>query len=69
MEPREPDREQTSQPRPEEKKRRFRLVKLEERRFRMDRLEERLAPTLVGSATNSGSIGTLFTCKHHGHCH
>jgi hypothetical protein len=61
MEPHKDDLEQTPQPRPEEKKRRFRLVKLEERRFRMDRLEERLAP--------KGSIGTLYTCKHHGHCH
>jgi hypothetical protein len=67
MEPRKDDLEQTPQPRPEEKKRRFRLVKLEERRFRMDRLEDRIAPTLVGSATNSGSIGTLYTCHHHGH--
>jgi hypothetical protein len=36
--------EQTSHPRLEEKKRRFRLVKLEEQRFRMDRLEDRIAP-------------------------
>jgi hypothetical protein len=31
MEPREPDRKQTPQPRPEAKPRRFRIVKLEER--------------------------------------
>ena len=45
MEPRKDDLEQTPQPRSEEKKRRFRLVKLEERRFRIDKLEERIAPT------------------------
>ena len=45
MEPHKDDLEQTLQPRPEEKKRRFRLVKLEERRFRIDKLEERIAPT------------------------
>jgi hypothetical protein len=44
MEPRKQDLEQTLQSRPEEKKRRFRLVKLEEQRFRMDKLEERIAP-------------------------
>jgi hypothetical protein len=47
MEPRNQDLEQTPQSRPEEKKRRFRLVKLEEQRFRIDKLEERIAPTLV----------------------
>ena len=54
MEPREPDREQTSQPRPEEKKRRFRLVKLEEQRFRIDKLEERIAPTAAGPGGKHG---------------
>jgi hypothetical protein len=45
MEPHKDDLEQTPQPRPDEKKRRFRLVKLEEQRFRIDKLEERIAPT------------------------
>ena len=76
MEPRKDDLEQTPQPRPEEKKRRFRLVKLEERRFRMDRLEERIAPTLIGGTVASSHSGpgptqqtvcTLVTC-HGGHC-
>jgi hypothetical protein len=64
MEPREPDCEQTSQPRPEEKKRRFRLVKLEEQRFRIDKLEERIAPTLIGSGIHrSPSSGcTHYLC-------
>ena len=66
MEPRKDDLEQAPQPRPEEKKRRFRLVKL----------EERIAPTLIGGSLNSGTSGpgpthqtvcTLVTC-HGGHC-
>ena len=44
MEPSKENRLLTLQPRPEEKPRRFRLVKLEERRIRMDKLEERIAP-------------------------
>jgi hypothetical protein len=44
MEPSKQDLEQAGQLRPEEKKRRFRLVKVEEQRFRMDRLEDRIAP-------------------------
>jgi hypothetical protein len=75
MEPRKDDLEQAPQPRPEEKKRRFRLVKLEERRFRMDRLEERIAPTLIGGSAQGHSapgpthysVCTLVTC-HGGHC-
>jgi hypothetical protein len=76
MGPREDDLEQTPQPRPEEKKRRFRLVKLEEQRFRLVKLEERIAPTLIGGSLNSGTSGpgpthqtvcTLVTC-HGGHC-
>ena len=50
MKPSKQDQEQTPQARPEEKKRRFRLVKLEEQRFRIDRLEERLAPLLSATA-------------------
>ena len=76
MEPRKDDLEQTPQPRSEEKKRRFRLVKLEEQRFRLVKLEERIAPTLIGGSLNSGTSGpgpthqtvcTLVTC-HGGHC-
>jgi hypothetical protein len=72
MEPHKDDLEQTLQPRPEEKKRRFRLVKLEERRFRMDRLEERIAPTLVGSGVSAPTRACFthactLTC-HPGHC-
>jgi hypothetical protein len=52
MEPSKQDLGQTPQAHAEEKKRRFRLVKLEERRFRMDKLEERIAPTLAGGATS-----------------
>jgi hypothetical protein len=44
MEPSKQNLDQTSQARPEEKKRRFRLVKVAEQRFRMDRLEDRIAP-------------------------
>jgi hypothetical protein len=44
MEPSQQDLDLPTQSRPEEKKRRFRLVKLEEQRFRMDKLEERIAP-------------------------
>ena len=44
MEPSKQDLELTAQLRPEEKKRCFRLVKVEEQRFRMDRLEDRIAP-------------------------
>jgi hypothetical protein len=47
MEPSKQDLEQAGQLRPEEKKRRFRLVKVEEQRFRMDRLEDRIAPKLT----------------------
>ena len=64
MEPREPDCEQTSQPRPEEKKRRFRLVKLEERRFRIDKLEERIAPTLIGGSAKPAPSGHSNTLCH-----
>ena len=76
MGPREDDLEQPPETLPGEKKRRFRLVKLEERRFRMDRVEERIAPTLIGGSLNSGTSGpgpthqtvcTLVTC-HGGHC-
>ena len=71
MAPREPDLEQTPQSRPGEKKRRFRLVKLEEQRFQMDKLEERIAPTLVGGSThptvyqvcNGTSLQTIHHCK------
>ena len=62
MEPREPDCEQTSQPRPEEKKRRFRLVKLEEQRFRIDKLEERIAPTLIGGGIHHTPSGHTCYC-------
>jgi hypothetical protein len=44
MEPRKQELEQTQQPRPEEKRRRFRLVKL----------EERIAPRGGGYATHPG---------------
>ena len=44
MEPRKQDLEQAPASSPEAKKRRFRLVKLEEQRFHMDRLEDRIAP-------------------------
>jgi hypothetical protein len=65
MEPgkQEQELDQTPQARPGEKKRRFRLVKLEEQRFRMDRLEDRVAPLI-------GSIGltiraTVVDCNPH----
>jgi hypothetical protein len=56
MEPRKQDLEQTPQPRPEEKQRRFRLVKLEERRFRMEKLEDRMAPKSRASWDTSGHL-------------
>jgi hypothetical protein len=54
MEPHKDDLEPAPQPRPEEKKRRFRLVKLEEQRFRIDKLEERIAPTAAGPGGKHG---------------
>jgi hypothetical protein len=57
MEPHKDDLEQTPETRPEGKKRRFRLVKLEEHRFRMDRLEERIAPTLIGGSAKPAPSG------------
>jgi hypothetical protein len=71
MEPRAQDLEQTSPSRPDEKKRRFRLVKLEEQRFHMDRLEERIAPTLVGGSAHSISQhggGSFSTPTHQPSC-
>ena len=59
MEPHKDDLEQTLQPRPEEKKRRFRLVKL----------EERLAPVNIGppSLPTTGTHCTHYSC--HGGSH
>jgi hypothetical protein len=57
MEPRKQDLELPPQSRPEEKKRRFRLVKLEEQRFRMDRLEDRIAPRSHSSFAGSDTSG------------
>ena len=54
MEPSKQVLEQTQQSRPEEKKRRFRLVKLEEQRFRMGKLEDRIAPAFPIESANSG---------------
>jgi hypothetical protein len=64
MEPREPKQEleQTQQPRPDEKKRRFRLVKREEQRFRMDKLEERIAPLSGVTGLHCSGVQTNFTC-------
>ena len=60
MEPREPEKPlesrgegQTSPPRPEERKRRFRIMKL----------EERIAPSAGGNTKNC-----TYTCKHPGCC-
>jgi hypothetical protein len=61
MEPRKQDLSQTPQARPSEKKRRFRLVKLDEQRFQMNRLEERIAPTLVGG-TGHVCQGWTLSC-------
>jgi hypothetical protein len=67
MEPRRRNLEQSPETtRPEEKPRRFRLVRLEERRFRMDQLEDRIAP--VSGITDGGySVAhhTLCFCHHH----
>jgi hypothetical protein len=57
MEPRKQDLEQTQEPRPDEKPRRFRIVKL----------EERIAPSKGGNGTNncpnrSGYCYTLNFC-------
>jgi hypothetical protein len=68
MEPRKqkPELEQTQEPRPEEKPRRFRLVRLEERRFRMDRLEDRIAPLSgITDGTYSVAHHTACFCHHH----
>jgi hypothetical protein len=59
MEPRKEDLQQPPQSRPEEKKRRFRLVKLEEQRFRMDKLEDRIAPRSHASYASWDTSGKL----------
>jgi hypothetical protein len=59
MEPRKQDLEQTPNLRPEEKKRRFRIIKLEEQRFRMDKLEDRIAPKSHASHSTSLSISMI----------
>src|SRR6516165_5216556 len=64
MEPHKDDLEQAPQPRPEEKKRRFRLVKLEEQRFRLVKLEERVAPTLIGGSGHPAPSGHSNTLCH-----
>jgi hypothetical protein len=73
MEPRkqEQELEQTQQPRPDEKKRRFRLVKLEEQHFRMDKLEERIAPSLIGTSIHNSSPTNFTLCCNPTvvHCH
>jgi hypothetical protein len=65
MEPRKEDLQQTPQSRPEEKKRRFRLVKLEEQRFRMDKLEDRLAPGTHHCHPSTPTLGLCPTSAGH----
>jgi hypothetical protein len=68
MEPSKQDLELTAQLRPEEKKRCFRLVKVEEQRFRVDRLEDRIAPGsghtyhCSSGATSAGGTARLRAC-------
>jgi len=57
MEPSKEDLEQTQQSRPEEKKRRLRLVKLEEQRFHMGKLEDRIAPLWPPLSVNPCQCG------------
>ena len=59
MEPSKQDLQQTQQSRPEEKKRHFRLVKLEEQRFRIDKLEDRIAPKPGHSGVLTSSSAPL----------
>ena len=65
MEPQKQDHEQDQQSRPEQKKRRFRLVKVEEQRFRMDRLEDRIAPTRVTTIAGGYTAHCNLTLKCH----
>jgi len=54
MEPRKQEPELVPQPQAEAKKRRFRLVKVEEQRFRIDKLEDRIAPLFPPETYASG---------------